>query len=52
MVQWLRLGVPNIGGMGFIPGWGIGIPHGAHIAKRKGKKRGIGSKLFTKQLVP
>ena len=29
VVQWLRLHVPNAGGLGFIPGWGTKIPHSA-----------------------
>ena len=37
-VQWLRLHIPNVGGMGLIPGWGkSGILHG--MAKKEKKKK-------------
>jgi len=29
VVQWLRLHLPEAGGAGLIPGWGIKIPHDA-----------------------
>ena len=33
VVPWLRLGAPNAGGTGVIPGQGIKIPHAKKICK-------------------
>ena len=35
VVQWLRLHPPNAGGAGWIPGWGMKIPHAARCSKNK-----------------
>ena len=39
MVQWLRICTPNVGGMGFIPGWEL-RSHMLHDVAKKKKKIG------------
>ena len=38
VVQWLRLHVSNVGGMGSIPGQGTKIPHAEHGTAEKKKR--------------
>ena len=39
VVQWLRLGASNAGGMGSIPAWGTKIPHAMQCSQKNKQKK-------------